>query len=284
MKFIAIHDPLDSYCSRLADDLKIEHQQAILKGAGLLKLKIDDREQELLALQRLAYEHSATCLKLEAESLDIEEEFLSGLGFYQASSTWVVDLKPSYLIDFDGTMVNSLTEVKRLFFETFEKATPEDFDRANGPPLTSSFQWLKEKTEKQMSAKDFGVLLRLALQKIYPKLEPAPGLVDFLETLRQRDEKAVIVTSNQTEIIQQWIKNNYLEAFFEGQITADDVAHGKPHPEPYLLACSRFRCCRGLSFAFEDSLQGRASAVAAYLKTVDITKMSWSEACRKIFG
>lgn len=63
---------------------------------------------------------------------------------------------------------------------------------------------------------------------------------------------------------------------FAAIVGADDVAHSKPDPEPYLEALARLRpCAPGLAPAeclvFEDSMPGIASARAAGMKVVAVT-------------
>lgn len=63
---------------------------------------------------------------------------------------------------------------------------------------------------------------------------------------------------------------------FSAIIGAEDVRQGKPHPEPYLAAVARLRpLADGLRpeecLAFEDSMPGVASAMAAGMKVVAVT-------------
>ena len=53
-------------------------------------------------------------------------------------------------------------------------------------------------------------------------------------------------------------------------VAADDVEHGKPHPEGYLLALDRLGVGPGAAIAFEDTEAGIASAKAAGLYVVAV--------------
>jgi HAD superfamily hydrolase (TIGR01509 family) len=50
----------------------------------------------------------------------------------------------------------------------------------------------------------------------------------------------------------------------------DTVPRGKPHPDPYLLACADLGAAPGCAVAFEDSHTGVTAAVAAGLYTVAV--------------
>lgn len=54
-----------------------------------------------------------------------------------------------------------------------------------------------------------------------------------------------------------------VEDFMSFSIARDDVAHGKPAPEPYTLACHRFGLAPDRVLAVEDSDTGVAAARAA---------------------
>jgi HAD superfamily hydrolase (TIGR01509 family) len=55
-------------------------------------------------------------------------------------------------------------------------------------------------------------------------------------------------------------------------VSADDVTHGKPDPEPYALAARLLGVAPGAVLAFEDSEAGVASAKAAGMRVVALTR------------
>jgi len=62
-----------------------------------------------------------------------------------------------------------------------------------------------------------------------------------------------------------------LRAAFRVIVGADDCAHGKPHPEPYVQAAARLGVAPESAVAIEDSRWGLESARAAGLRTIGIT-------------
>lgn len=54
-------------------------------------------------------------------------------------------------------------------------------------------------------------------------------------------------------------------------VTADDVRHGKPHPEPYLLGAERLGAAPRDCLVVEDAPSGIASATAAGMATLAVT-------------
>jgi beta-phosphoglucomutase-like phosphatase (HAD superfamily) len=65
---------------------------------------------------------------------------------------------------------------------------------------------------------------------------------------------------------------------FDVIVTIDDVEHGKPDPEIYLLACRRLALPPSSCLAIEDSLPGVRAAIAAHIACVastnDLTRAS----------
>jgi HAD superfamily hydrolase (TIGR01509 family) len=57
---------------------------------------------------------------------------------------------------------------------------------------------------------------------------------------------------------------------FATVVAGDDVRHGKPHPEPYLIAVDRLGVDPGRCLAIEDSPTGVTSAVAAGVPTLGV--------------
>lgn len=65
-------------------------------------------------------------------------------------------------------------------------------------------------------------------------------------------------------------------ASFAAIACGDEVAHKKPAPDIYQLALRRLECDASHCVAFEDSVNGMRSAVAAGLRTV-VTPTLWTE-------
>jgi beta-phosphoglucomutase len=61
-----------------------------------------------------------------------------------------------------------------------------------------------------------------------------------------------------------------LAPLFDVVVTAADVTHAKPHPEPYLTAVVRLGIPATDCLVIEDSLHGIASAQAAGCRTIGL--------------
>lgn len=67
------------------------------------------------------------------------------------------------------------------------------------------------------------------------------------------------------------LQSNFPDIFEEGKIiSAFDVEHGKPHPEPYLIALRRAGVAADEAIVVENAPLGVRSAVAAGISTIAV--------------
>jgi len=98
---------------------------------------------------------------------------------------------------------------------------------------------------------------------LHERLETMPGALELLDALEgARIPKAIATSSGRqfTEIVLGAFK---LQPRFKFILTSEDVVHGKPDPEIYEAAASRFSISAAEMMVLEDSQNGCQAAVAA---------------------
>ena len=113
------------------------------------------------------------------------------------------------------------------------------------------------------------------------ELEPVPGLIDFVEQGRERGMEIALVTNAPKENVEAILLALELRSFFDTVVLADEVGAVKPDPAPYLAALKKTGVPAAEALAFEDSVSGVSSSVAAGIPTVGITS---SQAPKKLLG
>jgi HAD superfamily hydrolase (TIGR01509 family) len=103
------------------------------------------------------------------------------------------------------------------------------------------------------------------------ELEPLPGLIDFVEHGRERGMSIALVTNAPEENVQAILLALELREFFDTIVLADEVEAVKPDPAPYRAALGKIGVAAEEALAFEDSVSGISSSVAAGITTVGIT-------------
>jgi HAD superfamily hydrolase (TIGR01509 family) len=102
------------------------------------------------------------------------------------------------------------------------------------------------------------------------ELEPLPGLVDFVKLGRERGMHIALVTNAPEENVEAILPALKLRDFFDTVVLADDVEAVKPDPAPYNAALKKTGVPAEEALAFEDSVSGISSSVAAGIPTVGI--------------
>lgn len=101
------------------------------------------------------------------------------------------------------------------------------------------------------------------------RAELLPGLVELLETLRERGVKLALVTSSPTHWIELVFDRFDLHGRFDAVVSADELdGPGKPAPAVYEHAADRLDVAPAEAVAVEDSANGIAAAAAAGMTVV----------------
>jgi len=94
-------------------------------------------------------------------------------------------------------------------------------------------------------------------------LAPMPGLHELLEHVESHDLPKGVATSSTRPYLEDLLSRHDLLERFHVTLTAEDVTHGKPHPEIYLAAASRLQIDPREMMVLEDSEAGTNAAAGA---------------------
>ena len=178
------------------------------------------------------------------------------------------------LFDLDGT----LSETDSLHLPTWVEALlPHGIEvdeafyrenisgRANAEIVGDLLPDLSEREGREIvEAKEAGFRSRAG------DLEPLPGLLEFLVTVKERGVKTGLVTNAPRENVGAVLQALRLDDYFDAAVTSGEAGPGKPDPAPYRAALKKFGANPDEALAFEDSVSGIASAVGAGIPTVGI--------------
>ncbi len=112
-------------------------------------------------------------------------------------------------------------------------------------------------------------------------LEPLPGLLDFLEQVKNRGITTGLVTNAPGENVGAVLPALKLQDFFDIIVLSEEVEAVKPDPAPYNEALKKLDLAPEEALAFEDSVSGIASSVAAGIPTVGIASTQEPDKLRK---
>ncbi len=95
------------------------------------------------------------------------------------------------------------------------------------------------------------------------RLQAMPGLLPLLAALETAALPKAVATSSPRDFAEKVLSSFELLPRFQFLLTAEDVTHGKPHPEIYLTAANRLGLEPPQLLVLEDSQTGCRAAVAS---------------------
>lgn len=138
------------------------------------------------------------------------------------------------IFDLDGTLLNSIDLIvacyEATYKEFFGKIPPkEEILNQVGLPLKTSLESLDRNRASEME--DFYRKFQKENHDKYVSLYP--GTIELLQSLKAKDIKVGVVTSK-SRVGLDLCLHMFPRDLVQVWITADDVEHHKPHPEPLL--------------------------------------------------
>ncbi len=180
------------------------------------------------------------------------------------------------VFDMDGVLVDS---------NPYHKKSLKRFARKHGYDLTEkelrsriygrqNKEWIPELFERDMDARqieEYGIEKESLFQKIYRKdVKPLPGLIQFLDILRQEKIPRAIATSAPRMNVDFVFSNTEIGNYFGLVLDESHIKRGKPDPEAYLKASDLLGFDPGECVVFEDSLSGVESARTAGCRVIAV--------------
>jgi HAD superfamily hydrolase (TIGR01509 family) len=175
------------------------------------------------------------------------------------------------LLDFDGTVADSLGALRRVYESVIEKlggrAGMPSFEDVNGVPLAEIAARL---TADVGDAAEVHRFHRDSARAVYDGVDPNAGVTATLRLAVQRGWLPVIVTSNEGAVVRRWLDRTGLTPLVVDVVAVEDVTRGKPDPEPYRIALGRIARTPDRALAVEDGPLGARSATGAGIATVGL--------------
>lgn len=132
-----------------------------------------------------------------------------------------------------------------------------------GNDLIASGRYIKERMGLSASAEEIvEMLLDGVVARVAEDVPWRPGARELLADLRAHDVPCALVTMSYERFVAPILRQLPPETF-SVIVTGDQVANGKPHPEPYQTAAAALGVRPQECLAIEDSHTGATSAEAA---------------------
>ena len=119
-------------------------------------------------------------------------------------------------------------------------------------------QWGREATDEE---KEYIYKVKSDIFNTLPHVEPIDGALELLQAVKGMGIERVIVTGSGQKSLLERLEKNFPGIFkAELMVTAFDVKHGKPHPEPYLMGLEKAGISAEEAMVVENAPLGVQSA------------------------
>jgi HAD superfamily hydrolase (TIGR01509 family) len=171
------------------------------------------------------------------------------------------------LFDMDGLLVDS--EPVWYDVETAVVArlggvwTTADQAACIGGTMDASARYIIERTGSSASVEQLSdEMVDEMVTRFHRDLPVHEGAISLLDALRERDVTVGLVSSSYRRLIDAALDSLGADRFAV-TVAGDEVAHGKPDPEPYRTACEKLGVEPARTVVLEDAMTGVTAAEAA---------------------
>jgi len=178
--------------------------------------------------------------------------------------------------DMDGVLYDSMPNHEYTWIESLKKYgidfPPEQAYMHEGRTGFSTIQIAFQKylnrpaTQQEQEAV---YALKTQIMNTCPPAPLMPGMQKLIQQLKTRNIQVFVVTGSRQPALVQKLKGHFgVDA--SHIVSGKDVQHGKPHPEPYLIAWERSGVNKANCLVIENSPMGIESAKAAGIYTIAV--------------
>lgn len=172
------------------------------------------------------------------------------------------------IFDLDGTLVDSMGLWREIDIEFLSARGIEYKDdlqeKIEGMSFTETAVFCKEYFGLSESVDELKAIWnQMAEDKYRYEVQPKPGVIRFLDTLKERGVKMGIATSNSSELIAAVNEAHHFDDYMSCIVTSCSVKKGKPAPDVYLEAARQLGVSPGECLVFEDIVKGIQAGKAA---------------------
>jgi HAD superfamily hydrolase (TIGR01509 family) len=190
------------------------------------------------------------------------------------------------IFDWDGVLIDSSSHHEasweRLAKERGLPLPEEHFKRGFGMKnevvIPKVLQWGDHPDlVQELSLRKEALYREIILER---GISTLPGAREWVEQLREHEIPCVIGSSTHRLNIEVSLQVLGLKDFFASIVSAEDVSHGKPDPEVFLVAASRIDRPPSQCVVFEDALVGIEAAHRGGMKVVAVASTNPFEALK----
>lgn len=178
------------------------------------------------------------------------------------------------IFDMDGVLVDTIPYNYQLWHEYLAtrgiELSQHDFQQVLGMGHAEVVAAFNANLSAKLNLADVEAEINPKRTKYYNShnLTMSEPLISLLKELWAANVPLAVATGSKQDVTQALLRHNHLASYFQAVVTLNDVEHGKPAADIYLLASQRLGLQPGKCVVIEDAQAGIASAKAAGCKVV----------------
>jgi len=180
-----------------------------------------------------------------------------------------------YIFDLDGTLVDTMPLHYRAWNETMQKAGLKE---ELSEDLFYSLGGVPTRRVAELMAKHYGLKIDVDQvfhdkEKLFMNLRSEMRRIEPVVAFARQHHGKVpmgVASGGPRDIVRHTLELMKLADLFTVVVTPEDVAHGKPAPDMFLLAAQKLGVAPGRCLVFEDAEPGFRAAEAAGMKWVAV--------------
>ena len=182
------------------------------------------------------------------------------------------------IFDCDGTLADTMPTHVKAWVATYQSfgidITEQPFFDMGGLPNRAIIETLNEKFGYDLEVEATQSAKEQRFMEVLHTIEEIKAVSDIARQYHQKVPMAV-ASSGLGRIVYQTLTTTKLFDLFDTVVTADDVIHGKPAPDLFLLAAERLGVAPEDCIVYEDGDPGLEAAARAGMRAVDV-RVLWA--------
>jgi beta-phosphoglucomutase-like phosphatase (HAD superfamily) len=183
------------------------------------------------------------------------------------------------IFDCDGTLADTMPAHVKAWVATYKSfgidIAPEPFFQMGGLPNRAIIETLNRDLGCTLDVEQTQDDKERRYLEILHTVEEITAVVNIAREYQGRVPMAV-ASSGMGRIVAQTLTSLSLVSLFDTVVTADDVTHGKPSPDIFLLAAERLGADPADCIVYEDGDPGLEAARRAEMRAVDV-RVLWRD-------
>lgn len=197
--------------------------------------------------------------------------------YLQLHSYQTIDLK-AVLFDMDGVLFDSMpnharawNEAMKLYGYTLSYEEAYMHEGRTGAATINIVSQRERGTDATEEEIQRIYHTKTEIFNSYPKAQRMAGSLEVLQKIKAEGLTAMVVTGSGQASLLDRLNRNFPGIFSqELMVTAYDVKHGKPDPEPYLMALAKRNLRPNEAIVIENAPMGVQAGVAAGIFTIAV--------------